>query len=65
MRSNQKVETEAVFIKREMDNEGKVNFLQNSPIDIQCIYSNKFSIGKNTSETLLLILFETLYSYIF
>ena len=36
------IETEAVFTKREINNERKVNFLQNSPKSIEQIYSSEF-----------------------
>ena len=45
------IKTEAVFIKREMNDEWNVNFLQNSSLDIQLVYSNVFSIYWSTSET--------------
>ena len=47
------IETEALCNKREMKNEWKINFLKNSSLSIQHIYSREFSNGRNTSEILL------------
>ena len=51
---SESIETEAVFIKSEMNNEWNINFLQNSSPGTQHTYSSEFSIGWNTSKTPLL-----------
>ena len=39
------IESEVIFIKREMNNDWNINFLQNSLLDNAHGYSSKFSIG--------------------
>ena len=49
------IKIEAVFTKTEMKNEWTINFLQNSPLNIQHTYTSEFSISHRTSETPFLI----------
>ena len=56
------INTEAVFINTEKDNERCINLLQNIPVGIQHNYSSEYSIGWSTSETPLLIEGETVLS---
>ena len=49
------IETDAVFSKTEMNNEWKVNFLQNTELGIQYTYSSKSYISHYTSKTSLFV----------
>ena len=42
------IETKVLFTKTQMNNEWNINFQQNSPLNIQRIYSSKFSICQST-----------------
>ena len=59
------VETENLFTKVEMNNDWNINFLQDSPLDIQHTYFSEFSISQSTFETPLLMLYESSLSYFF
>ena len=47
------IKTEALLTKTEMNNEGNINFLQNSPHTIQHTYFSKFSTDQSIFKILL------------
>ena len=47
---SERLKTEGIFTNIEMNNKWNVNFLQNSPLGIQCTYSSEFSTVQSNSE---------------
>ena len=55
------IKTETALTKTEMNNKWTINFLQNSPLDIQQIYSSELFISRNTSE---IPLFDMVWNHV-